>query len=59
MKKEMTKAGICKTCGINCWKETNGEPSIWPCGIPKCPYPRGEVIVFPQSQTGSSMAQIT
>ena len=53
----MKKTGVCKVCGINCWKENKGEPIIWPCVIEKCPYPKGEILVFPRSQTGSSMSQ--
>lgn len=58
MKKPLTKSGTCKNCGINCWKETKGTPSIWPCGVEGCPYPRGEVVAFPSSATGSSLLQI-
>jgi hypothetical protein len=58
MKKPLTKTGTCKHCGINCWAEQGGKPAIWPCGIDDCPYPRGQVIYFPSSMTGSSMLQI-
>ena len=57
-KKPLTKTGTCKTCGINCWAETKGQPSVWPCGVEGCPYPRGEVVAFPKSSTGSSLLQI-
>jgi hypothetical protein len=54
-----TLTGRCAHCGINCWKETNGMPAIWPCGIEGCPYPRHNVVQFPRSATGTSLAQIT
>jgi hypothetical protein len=58
MKKPLTKSGTCKHCTINCWAERGGKPAIWPCGLEGCPYPRGEVVAFPKSMTGSSMLQI-
>jgi hypothetical protein len=58
MKKPLTKTGTCKTCSINCYAEKGGNPAIWPCGIEGCPYPRGEVVLFTRSMTGSSMLQI-
>ena len=54
-----TKTGTCTHCGINCWAETSGKPAIWPCLLEGCPYPRGEIVQFPKSATGSSMLQIT
>jgi hypothetical protein len=58
MKKPLTKSGTCKNCGINCYKEKANQPTVWPCGVEGCPYPRGEIIAFPQSATGSSLLQI-
>lgn len=37
-----TKSGVCQICGINCYEETNGKPSIWPCGVKACPYETAE-----------------
>lgn len=56
---ETKPSGTCKVCGINCWKETGNKPAVWPCGIETCPYPRGEVIPFPQSSVGSSLALLS
>ena len=57
-KKPLTKTGTCPHCTINCWAENQGKPSVWPCGVDGCPYPRGQVIAFPKSATGSSLLQI-
>lgn len=56
--RKLEPVGKCSHCGINCWAETNNEPAIWPCGVEGCPYPRGQVIQFPRSATGTSLAQI-
>lgn len=58
MKKMLTKTGTCKHCTINCYAESKGKPTIWPCGVEGCPYPRGEIVAFPKSATGSSLLQI-
>ena len=58
MAKTLTKTGTCKHCTINCYAESKGKPTVWPCGVEGCPYPRGEVIAFPKSATGSSLLQI-
>jgi hypothetical protein len=52
------KTGECSHCGINCWAEHGNKPAI-PCQLENCPYPRGQVIMFPLSSTGSSLLQIT
>ncbi len=58
-KPTLTKTGTCKHCGINCYAEKHGEPAVWPCGVDGCPYPpRGKVIPFAVSATGSSLLQI-
>lgn len=58
-KKPLTKSGTCPTCGINCYAENKNEPTVWPCGVDACPYPpRGKVIPFALSATGSSLLQI-
>lgn len=55
----LTKSGTCPTCGINTYAERGNEPAVWPCGVNGCPYPpRGKVIPFPLSSTGSSLLQI-
>lgn len=55
----LTKSGTCPNCGINCYTEKHNEPSVWPCGVNGCPYPpRGKVVAFPLSATGSSLLQI-
>lgn len=60
MKKQLTKTGTCKHCGINCWAECGGQPSVWPCRVDGCPYPdTAKIIQFPASATGSSLLQIT
>ena len=56
--RSLKPSGTCKVCGINCWKETNNEPAIWPCGINGCPYPHKPQTRFSLSSTGSSLAQI-
>ena len=30
--------GKCTVCTINLWDSTNNKPTIFPCGIEKCPY---------------------
>ena len=37
-----TKSGTCSVCGINCWEEPSGKPSVWPCGVKACPYETAE-----------------
>ena len=56
--RKMQPTGKCAHCGINCWAETDNQPAIWPCGLEGCPYPRGEVVQFPKSATGTSLSQI-
>lgn len=56
--RKMQPTGKCTHCGINCWAETDNQPAIWPCGLEGCPYPRGEVVQFPKSATGTSLSQI-
>lgn len=56
--RKLEPCGKCPHCSINCWNETGGKPAIWPCGLEGCPYPRGNVIAFPRSETGTSLAQI-
>lgn len=52
-------SGKCPTCGINCWKEHDDKPAIWPCRIEGCPYPQSaKVVAFPRSSTGSGLQLI-
>jgi hypothetical protein len=51
-----TPTGKCTKCGINCWKDSNNQPAIWPCGLEECPYPQSaKVVQFHTSSTGSSL----
>lgn len=55
-----TKSGVCTVCGINCWQETNSEPSVWPCGVKSCPYETEEQqarigLNYERSQVGTSL----
>jgi hypothetical protein len=56
--KKLQPCGKCSVCGINCWTETAGEPAIWPCGVPGCPYPHKPQTRFDKSPTGSSLSMI-
>jgi hypothetical protein len=56
--RKLEPCGKCSHCGINCWAETDGKPAIWPCGVPGCPYPSNNVVMFPRSATGTSLSQI-
>lgn len=54
--RELTPVGKCKTCGINLWAEHGGEPAIWPCGVPACPYPPKPQAKIEHSAVGSSLS---